>query len=347
MNTPIQHAKDLQEVVELIEQSHYYTLFSPEMSAAEKQLLLAAPSAVAHCLASSSEWMEQPKTEIELLLLNPGQLDAIDEGRSWGILNYLLGLSSLLPIHLTIVGSEIDLATSNSNSEELRSITVTKHFGSPIEFLIENPQYRADAAFLLHPSIELSTAGISALRELQLRGTSIYGTHFNSSDSQQLEQKLVQRGIAQIQWQQSNPFALSLEQFNSSDTSWAGALWHVEPQLYNVSPDCQISDLTRQTVLNIIEGGEMVTEQYLSDLQQEQSALTTMLHLLALLDSQSRSELTAHLIWNLFTLIRQGDVVEQRNELMRLAANLNWLGAAEEWQAAPPEEETPADQATE
>ena len=329
MSTPIQQAENLQQIIELVKVSHFYTLFPQEMSESEQQLLLAAPCAAAHCLASSAEWMEQPKSEIHLLLLNPGQLDAIDEGLSWGVIPYLLGLSGLIPVHLTIVGEEIDLADSSAESSELRSITVTKYESSPIEFLLEYPEYRADAAFLLHPSSEFSSAGVNTLRELQVRGIATFGASLNQTEGEQLEQILKQKGVAEVQWHQANPFALPLKQFTDSDAIWANTLWHINPSLENSSPDCLIADLTRQTVLNIIEGGEMVNTQYLSDLQQEQSALTAVMHLLSLLDMQSRTELSAHLFWTLFSLIRQGDAVEQRNELMRLNANLGWLAAAE------------------
>ncbi len=329
MNPPIENLQTLKHVVELVEDSDFYTLFPDEMEAHEKQLMLAAPATAAYCLNSNATWMAEPREQIRLLLLNPAPLDAIDAGRSWGILSLLLGFSPLTPIQLTIVGQELELADSNANSSELRSITVDSHQQSPIEFLLENPEYRADAAFLMHPAPHFSLSGTHALRELQLREAMLFGACFSDEDGEQLENDLTQRDIAQLAWRTRNPFALELGKFTDSSAIWANTLWHIQPALLNRSADQRIGDLTRQTVLNIIEGGEVVTAQYLSDLQTEQSALTAILNLLSLLDSQSRSELSAHLLWSIFSQIRQGNEIEQRNELLQLMANLGWLGAAE------------------
>ncbi len=329
MNTPIEQLHTLQQVVEQVENSDFYNLFSNDMSTDERQLLLAAPAAVAYCLNRTDHWTNSPKEQIELLLLNPSPLDAIDEGRSWGILSLLLGLSPLTPIHLTIVGMEIELAGSRANSSELRSITVSKHQQSPIEFLLEHPEYRADAAFLMHPATQFSCAGIHALRELQQREALLFGACFSDTDGTQLEEDLLQRSAAQLAWRENNPFSLRLEQFTDSNAIWANTLWQINPEVLNSSADQRIGDLTRQTVLNIIEGGEMVTAQYLSDLQSEQSAITAILNLLALLDLQSRTELSAHLFWSIFIQIRQGDAPQQRSELLQLMANLGWIGASE------------------
>jgi hypothetical protein len=329
MYAPIQQLGSLQQAVELVEQSDFYTLFPEEMNAHERQLLLAAPAAAARCLHNSSAWSAHPRAEIELLLLNPSPLDAVDEGRSWGLLSLLLGLSPLTPIQLTLVGERIELASSSANSSELRSIRVTQYHQPPIRFLLEHPEYRADAAFLLHPASNISPAGVQTLRELQQREILLFGTSFSRQEGAQLGQELKRRGIARHAWQQENPCALALQQFTHSSAIWGHTLWQIDPVPLQHSADQRIGDLTRQTVLNIIEGGELVSAQYLQDLQSEQSALTTLLNLLNLLEPQSRSELCAHLFWNLFLQIRQGDPLQQRNELLQLMANLGWLGAAE------------------
>lgn len=331
---PIQQATSLEQLTQQIEQSHFYSLFSGEMTLEEKQLLLAAPATVAHALATLPEWLEQPHDQLHLLLLHPHPLDAVDEGRSWGIINYLLGLSGLIPLHLTIVGPEIELADSNANCEELQAITIEKVLTTPIEFLLQHPEYRADAALLLHPGTDFSMAGSHALRELQQREIPIFGSSFSHEESETLQQSLAGKGVAQFSWQHSNPFSLPLQQFTESSAIWGDTLWRITPILQTFSIDQQISDLVRQTVFNIIEGGETVIDQYLADLQSGETPLNMMLNLLGLLNLESRSELTAHLVWVLFQQIRQGDHSEQRAELLRLTANLNWFGANE---AAPGE----------
>ncbi len=328
-HSPIEPLSNLQQAVERVRQSSFYTLFPQEMSQQDRALLMAAPAAVAYCLSQNQIWNTPPK-QIHLLLLNPGQLDAVDDGYAWGVLPSLLGLSSLTPIHLTIVGQSIELASSAGNCHELRSIQVDLHRQPPIEFLLEHPEYRADAAFLMHPSTELSLSGSHTLRELQQRNIPLFGASFSQQDAEQLSRHLIEQEIAQFEWHMPNPCALPLNPYMDSDTIWAHTLWKVDTTPLASSADQRIGDLTRQTVLNIIEGGEAVTQQFLTDLRTERSALTTILNLLALLDPQSRSELNAYLFWNLFSQIRQGGVNEQQDELLRLMANLGWLGAAEE-----------------
>ncbi len=329
MTTPIEQATTLQQVIEAVEGSNYHTLLPGPMPHSEKQLLLAAPSAAAFCLNTLEGWRAQPHSEIHLLLLNPSPLDAVDQGRSWGILPFLLDLPGLVPIHLTIVGENVELASSSAHSEELRGIQVQQHAQAPIKFLLDHPEYRADAAFLMHPAADFSAARSSALRELQQREIPLFGTSFSGEEYQQLEQHLQQRGIASMSWSLPNPFALALQQFNDANTHWADTLWQVAPQLLATEVDHLVGDLTRQTVRNIIEGGEPVTAQYLADLNRERSALTAMINLLGLLDQQSRSELSAHLFWMLMLQVRQGDAVDTRNELLQVMANLGWIGAAD------------------